>query len=216
MVNLFKKWKTYIEISEVAPIARRFFVMNAFDGSLTTLGIIMGAWISNGGLFRLLLPNSSIFFDNDLISFVVLTGIATAIAMGVSGLFGSYLTEAAERKKEIRDLELAMARKEGELEKSIYGKAQQFASILAALVDGGSPSMAALLCLIPFFIGMPFNTPTGNPFVFPISLFITFLVLFVLGIFLGRISKRNLIFSGVKMLVAGFIVIGLTLILPAV
>jgi predicted membrane protein (TIGR00267 family) len=211
MVNLFKKWKRYAEISEVAPIARRFFVMNAFDGSLTTLGIIMGAWISNGGLIRFF---SSFIFSPDLISFVVLTGFATSVAMGVSGLWGSYLTEAAERTKEIKDLESSMACNEGELKHSVFGKAQRFASIVAALVDGLSPAGAALLCLIPFFIGLPFNMP--NPVVFPASLVMTFIVLFVLGMYLGRLSKTRLIISGVKMMIAGFMVIGLTLLLPQI
>ncbi|MHA1143546.1 MAG: hypothetical protein ACTSRW_02345 [Candidatus Helarchaeota archaeon] len=213
MLKLIKKWKQYAEISEVMPIVRRFFVMNAFDGALTTLGIIIGAWISNGGFLNMLGVNSSFIFSSTLTYYVTMTGLATAIAMGVSGLWGSYLTEAAERAKEVHDLELAMAKKKGDFAKSLYGKAQRFASILAALVDGLSPAMAALICLIPFFIGLPFNVP--NPFIFPISLLLTFIVLFVLGMFLGKISKKSLIFYGLKMMLAGFMVIGLTLLLPS-
>ena len=203
MVHFLNRWKDYIEISEVGPIIRRFFVMNAFDGSLTTLGIIMGAFISNGG---------SLLFDSRLITFVILTGLTTALSMGVSGLWGSYLTEAAEHTKEVHELETAMGKKPGALNNTIYARARRFASIIAAIVDGISPAGAALICMFPFFLFMGVNQ---SGIVFPASLTLTFIVLFVLGIFLGKISKKNLIISGIKMLFAGFVVIFLSLLFPS-
>ena len=210
MVHFWKRWKDYINISEVGPIIRRFFVMNAFDGSLTTLGIIMGAFISN---------NLSMFFNWQLIQFVVLTGLATALSMGVSGIWGSYLTEAAEHTKEVYDLEMAMGKKHGTLEDTIYAKARRFASIIAAIVDGASPAGAALICMIPFFFALGTNqyVPLGiiqNGNAFPTSLVMTFIMLFILGIFLGKISKKNLIISGIKMLCAGFVVMFLSILFP--
>ncbi len=209
MVRFWKRWKDYIEISEVGPIVRRFFVMNAFDGSLTTLGIIMGALLSNGG---------STLFDSSLISIVVFTGLTTALSMGVSGIWGSYLTEAAEHTKEVHDLEIAMGKKQGALNDTIYAKARRFASIIAAIVDGASPAGAALICMVPFFLflGAGQLLWVRNGFVFPASLVMTFIMLFVLGIFLGKISKKNWIFSGIKMLIAGFIVMILSLLLPVI
>lgn len=207
MVNFWKRWKDYIEISEVGPIVRRFFVMNAFDGSLTTLGIIMGAFLSNGG---------NIQFDSSLISIVILTGLTTALSMGVSGIWGSYLTEAAEHTKEVHDLEVAMGKKQGALNDTLYAKARRFASIMAAIVDGASPAGAALICMVPFFFTFGTNQFfwNRNGFVFPASLVVTFTLLFILGIFLGKISRRNWIFSGIKMLIAGFLVMILSLLLP--
>ncbi|MHA1377972.1 MAG: VIT1/CCC1 transporter family protein [Candidatus Helarchaeota archaeon] len=207
MVSFWKRWKDYVEISEVGPIVRRFFVMNAFDGSLTTLGIIMGAFISN---------NLNIAFGSQLISFIVATGLATALSMGISGIWGSYLTEAAEHTKEVRDIEMAMGKKQGELEHTLFAKARRFAAILAAIVDGVSPAGAALVCMIPFFLVIGEKSFWySNGFVFPISLILTFIMLFVLGIFLGKISKKNLVLSGIKMLFAGFLVMVLSLLFPS-
>ncbi|MFX1450761.1 MAG: VIT1/CCC1 transporter family protein [Promethearchaeota archaeon] len=202
MVHFWKRWKDYINISEVGPIIRRFFVMNAFDGSLTTLGIIMGAFISNS-------LNTN--FTASLIRFVVLTGLATALSMGVSGIWGSYLTEAAEHTKEVHDLEIAMGKKHGTLDDTIYAKARRFASIIAAVVDGVSPAGAALICMIPFFFVLGSD---WSAHAFLTSLVMTFIMLFILGIFLGKISKKNLIFSGIKMLCAGFVVMFLSLLFP--
>ena len=44
--NVIKRWKNYSKISGVGAITRRYFVMNAFDGALTMLGVVIGAYIS--------------------------------------------------------------------------------------------------------------------------------------------------------------------------
>ena len=41
-----KEWKRYYQVSEVGPITRRYFVMNAFDGALTMLGVVIGAYVA--------------------------------------------------------------------------------------------------------------------------------------------------------------------------
>ena len=41
-----KRWKKYYEISSAGDITRRYFVMNAFDGALTMLGVVIGAYIA--------------------------------------------------------------------------------------------------------------------------------------------------------------------------
>ncbi len=181
--------------------------MNAFDGSLTTLGIMMGAFISN---------NLNFAFDSQLIRIIIFTGLATALSMGVSGIWGSYLTEEAERTKEVHDVEIAMGKRQGELQDTIFAKARRFAAIIAAVVDGTSPAGAALVCMIPYFLVMGDKPPFYvNGIVFPTSLVLTFTMLFILGIFLGKISKKNRIISGIKMLCAGFLVIGLSLLFPS-
>ena len=76
-----KRWKKYSEISDVGPITRRYFVMNAFDGALTMLGVIFGAYVS--GVLKPMI--------------IISAGIAGSIAMGVSGMSGAYMTEKAER-----------------------------------------------------------------------------------------------------------------------
>jgi len=97
--SIIGRWKLYWEISEVGTIARRYFIMNFTDGLLTTLGIIVG-------IFTLYIRDQSLYSTTDIL---ILPGIATAIAMGVSGVSGSLLSEEAERAKINYDLRKAMA-----------------------------------------------------------------------------------------------------------
>jgi len=161
-------------------ILRRYFVMNSFDGVLTTLGILFGSYISNT-----LEP-----------SLIVRVVIATGIAMFVSGFFGTYLTESSERKREIKELEKAMVKK---FENSTLQKIASKISLISALVDGISPLLASIATIIPFFLGIdPFTS-------FYISVGIAFGLLFLLGSYLSKISKERIIIGGFKMLLAGVI-----------
>ncbi len=40
------KIRRYIKISGFAPIGRRYFIMNAFDGATTILGIMVGTYVA--------------------------------------------------------------------------------------------------------------------------------------------------------------------------
>jgi predicted membrane protein (TIGR00267 family) len=95
---MFKKLKTYNEITGYAQIARRYFVNNFYDGMLTILGILLGFFV-----FLLQNPNQPIPS-----SYVILTGLGTSISMLISGVSGSYLSEKAEQKKGKKELDRAM------------------------------------------------------------------------------------------------------------
>jgi len=93
-----KKWNKYSEISDLGIIVRRKFFNNCFDGALTCAGIV-------GGLFIVFLnPNGVI----NTPSTVIVYGFATALAIGISGLWGAFLSEEAERKKKLIDLKKDM------------------------------------------------------------------------------------------------------------
>lgn len=71
--------------------------------------------------------------------------------MGVSGFFGAYLTEKAERKRRLKTLERSML---ADLNESMYGEASSFVSVYAAIIDGLSPALTALVSLIPFILAL--------------------------------------------------------------
>ncbi len=95
---MFKKLKIYNEITGYKEIARRYFIINFYDGVLTILGILLG-------FFVILLNNPNAPISS---SFVILTGLATSLSMLISGVSGSYFAERAEQKKEEKTLERAM------------------------------------------------------------------------------------------------------------
>ncbi|MHA2315938.1 MAG: VIT1/CCC1 transporter family protein, partial [Candidatus Hermodarchaeia archaeon] len=82
-------------ISNLGPIARRYFAMNAFDGTLTIMGIIL----------------ASHFALHHEARAIVTAGIGACLAMMFSGLAGTYLAEKAEREREFKEMERAMLRK---------------------------------------------------------------------------------------------------------
>jgi len=65
----FKEFAEYRRIAGIDQIGRRYLAMNAFDGILTMIGVLMGSFIAG-------------IAD----PFIVLyTGMATSVAMGISG-----------------------------------------------------------------------------------------------------------------------------------
>jgi predicted membrane protein (TIGR00267 family) len=186
-----EKFREYTEIADVAEIARRYFAMNAFDGVLTIIGVLMGSFIAEVQEARV----------------IVVTGLSTSLAMGISGLWGSYLTESAERRHEIDELEKQTLT---DLHNTKIGKASRMAAVIVALVDGLSPFLASLLVLVPFFLNTVFPEIAWAYYA---AFAMALLTLFGLGLFLGRISKENLLLSGLKTVIAGTACIGLSYLL---
>ena len=186
-----QEWRDYSRISKAGQIARRAFANNSFDGVLTMIGVVMG----------------SFFVGVDDHTVVLVTGLSTALAIGISGGWGAFLTESAERRAEIDELERVTL---SDLQDTRIGKASRMAVVLVAAVDGLSPFFAALLVVLPFFFAP--LLPSVD-YAFYASIGMALAALFALGIYLGRISKENLIASGIKTSIAGMICIALSYLL---
>jgi len=179
----------YHRVADVGEIARRYFAMNAFDGVLTTLGVLVGSYIGHVHSAHQ----------------VIAVGLGAAVAMGVSGFYGSYLIERAERDRSLRELEDVTL---SSLEDSDIAAASTYATIVIALVDGVSPFVAAALVLLPFFVA-----PSNMHAAYIVGVVIAFVELFLLGLFLGRVSRQRLVWSGVKLAVAGVLCVALSALL---
>jgi predicted membrane protein (TIGR00267 family) len=178
----------YHEIAEVGEIARRYFAMNAFDGVLTALGVLVGGYL--GGV------------DSPRAIFVVV--LTTAVGMGVSGFYGSYLVERAERDRAMRELEESTL---SSLQDTSIASASRYATIVIAFVDGASPFAAALIVMIPFlFTGM-----LGMHGAYYAAVVVALVELFLLGVFLGAVSRERLWLSGLRLTFAGVIALVVSL-----
>lgn len=186
--RLYQRMQEYDRLVNIREIARRYFAMNAFDGVLTVIGVLMG--------------NLTAGVEDPQV--VVSTGLATSMAMGVSGLWGAYLTESAERKRELTELNRFT---QTDLEDTRIGRASRVAVLIVAVVDGLSPFLAALFTLTPFFFNGLFPSIW---WVYYASLGTGLLILFGLGVFLGHISRGKLIVGGIKTLAAGLISIAIS------
>ena len=77
-----------------------------------------------------------------------------------------------------------------------------------------SPAVAATACLAPFFLSS-FGVFSID-FAIRLSIVIALPVMFLLGVFLGRVSSRSMLLHGVKMLFVGLILMLIFLALKAV
>lgn len=180
---LVEKVNQYDDIANIGEIARRSFGNNAFDGILTMIGVLIGSMTS--GVTD---PNV-----------VITTGLATSIAIMISGAWGAYITETSERKKSLNELGRTTLT---DLNESRIGRASRFAAVAVSLVDGLSPFVGAILVLIPFL----FSTVFPNIFIlYYTSLGVALLALFTLGIWLGYVAEENLVKYGLKTLLAGVV-----------
>ncbi|MCW4050990.1 MAG: VIT1/CCC1 transporter family protein [Candidatus Bathyarchaeota archaeon] len=184
---------TYLKVTGAQKIIRRYFAMNAFDGAMTSLGVVIGAYLTN------------ISNPKSIIGVILTSGVA----MMVSGFSGTYMTESAERSHSLNELEDAML---VDLDDTIYGRASRFVSIYAALVDGSAPFLASIPTLIPFLL-VP--TLLDSVTAYFASMVASLLTLFTLGVYLGRISGENIMYSGLKMVVSGIAVAVIALLLNA-
>ncbi|VVC03467.1 VIT family protein [Candidatus Burarchaeum australiense] len=192
--NFIGRVRRYERITGMSQIARRYFVMNAFDGALTMFGLVVGSYLAG--------------VRNPVLIFTV--GISTILAIGISGLWGAFLTETAERKRELHLLEKRMLRK---LSSSYIGEASNAAIYLTAAVDAFSPMLAGFLILLPFLLAE--NAVFGMSTAYELALALSFIIFFGLGAFLGRISKDNWVIYGLKMLTAGLLAALLTYLLSS-
>ncbi len=190
----FEHWREYGRISHAGDIARRAFANNSFDGLLTMIGVVMG----------------NFFVGVEDPKVVLVTGLSTALAIGISGGWGAYLTESAERHHEMDELERVTLT---ELHNTKIGKASRAAVILIAAVDGLSPFLAALLVILPFFFA---SLLPSVKYAYYASLGMAMVSLFALGNYLGSISKQNLILSGIRTSIAGIVCIALSFLLDLI
>lgn len=192
MDTSWERFRTYLRVSQAYRIARRLFVMNAFDGILTLMGVVIGAHFSG-------------LSDPDI---VIKAGAGGSIALGISGMSSAYLAERAERRRDLKKLEAAMLI---DLKKSQFARASEFATIVVALVNGISPAVGAAILVLPYLLVPRIDMEAA----FIASLGLGLGCLFVLGLFLAKISHERMIVSGMRMILVGLLTIGIVSLVSA-
>lgn len=183
-MNLLSQTRLLLRISDTGSIARRYFVVNGFDGALTMLGLIIGFLVSE---------------PTDL-SLIINACLGAAIALGMSGVSSAYVSESAERQQALARLEEAM---NSDLQESVHGDAARWVPLLIALVNGVAPLVISILILMPLWLAHAgVNLPVSPLYAAVlISLFLTFL----LGVFLGRIAGISWLRSGLQTLMVAVV-----------
>ncbi len=91
-----------------------------------------------------------------------------------------------------------------DLKNSLLERADRIATIWVALINGISPVAAVIIVISPFLFAHSGILPVDVAVY--ISVAITLAILFLLGIFLGRTSKENILLHGAKMAMFGVVI----------
>uniref|UniRef100_A0A7C5Y737 VIT family protein n=1 Tax=Caldiarchaeum subterraneum TaxID=311458 RepID=A0A7C5Y737_CALS0 len=179
-----------LEISEKQVAIRRYFFSNSFDGVLAMMGLSLGAAIVPG----------------TKISTVVFAGLGTAIAMLVSGVSGIYLTESAETRRLMREIQESMLR---DVSDTVIGKAAAIGTLIVSFVGGFSNFLLSMAVLLPYIVSL--IVVELQPMAPALSAAVALVILFVLGMFLGKFSRINIVMTGLRMAGLGIITAALIL-----
>ncbi len=171
-------------------IARRYLVTNGFDGTLTMLGLMTGFYVSG----------------TTQLGVAINACLGAAIALFVSGFSSAYLSETAECKKELREMEEALL---VDLKESNYGKASRYLPLLVAVVNGFSPLLFSLFILSPLFLAYYGVEWPFSPFLLAIA--IGFFCVFLLGVYLGKISRSFWLWAGLRTMLIAVVMVAIIL-----
>jgi len=177
---------------DILAISRRYFVSNGFDGTLTAIGIVVGAVLSG-------IPDGAT---------VIKIGLGAAVGLGTSAVWSVYEIERAETKAQILRLERAMLT---DLDDTRIQREQRGARLLHAVVSGLGPLIGILIPLTPFlFEGSVFTM--GEAALVAVGLGVA--VLGTFGAYMGSISGQRWYVAAARMGLAGVVVAGINWVLP--
>jgi predicted membrane protein (TIGR00267 family) len=177
---------------DILAISRRYFVSNGFDGTLTAIGIVVGAVLSG-------VPDGAT---------VVKIGLGAAVGLGTSAVWSVWEIERAETKAEILRLERAMLT---DLDDTRIQREGRSARLLHATVSGLGPLIGILVPLVPFLFEGTVVTMDEAALV-AVGLGVGVLATF--GAYMGSISGQRWYVAAARMGVAGLVVAGINWLLP--
>jgi predicted membrane protein (TIGR00267 family) len=177
---------------EVLAISRRYFISNGFDGTLTSIGIIVGAVLSG-------VPDGLT---------VIKIGLGAAVGLGTSAVWSVWEIERAETRAEIRRIERAMLT---DLDDTRIQREQSGARLMHAILSGLGPLIGILIPLGPFAVEGTVLTMQEAAL---IAVGLGIGVLGAFGAYMGSISGQRWYVAAVRMGLAGLVVAVINVVLP--
>lgn len=130
---------------------------------------------------------------------IALGMIGGSLSLGVvSGLAGVYLSERAERFREVRELERKLG---GSLEGSIYEKAAQLVPVYVALWSFAGMLIFPLAAATPYIMAAAGILSLNAAF--SVSVVMVMAMLSLIGAYMGRISGEGVLKSALRAILLG-------------
>ena len=168
-------------------MAIRYITRGLIDGSLSTLGIVLGASI--GGDPKV----------------IIAAGLGGGIANSISNLLGALMAEKANVMQELGVYERAMVGSDINLKNTKIYEKHKKEIWKAGTYDAVATFFGSILPVMPFILlSIPLLFLTIDEAIYA-SIAVTLVLLFGLGLYLGKLSKENVILSGAKMVLFGVV-----------
>ncbi len=158
----------------------KYITRGLIDGSLSTLGIVLGAAV--GGDPKI----------------IIAAGLGGGIANSISNVLGALTAEKAGVMIQLGKYEDAMVGSKVKLKDTKIYEKEKIRIWKSGLFDGVSTLIGAMVPILPFMF-----MELGDAIY--ASIIATVILLFGLGVYLGRISKDNVIMAGTKMALFGIV-----------
>jgi predicted membrane protein (TIGR00267 family) len=173
---------------DVSPIIRRFFINTLFDSTFMLVGIIVGASFATEANLRV----------------IIVTMVTTSLALGISTGVSVFEAESLEQERKISELERALFRG---LSGTKIEKSSKSIIMLAALINFLTPPFSCAVTISPFVLAA-LNIIEVDVASW-ISVTLAFSILFIAGVYMGRLGKKNPWIKGLRMVgfgLAAFII----------
>jgi len=158
--------------------AIRHITRGLIDGSLSTLGTVIGASISGDP------------------KVMIAAGLGGGMANAISNILGAFTAERADMMVQLSKYQKALVGSDVDLKKTKIYEKQKWKAQRNGIIDGISTFVGSMIPMAPFAV---LGLHEG---IFA-AVMMTITLLFCLGIYLGKLSKENLIVAGSKMALFG-------------
>ena len=188
-MNIRKFLQDYLKMS-------RYIALGTLDGILAVMAVTLAAsGIATAG-------------GHSISNFAIgLTGLSGGIALSLSNVFGSFIGERAEESRTLRELEDKMMLEEGSLDDTVIHNQAKRRVYLSMFSNGFSSFVGAFVPVVPFLIIPDRLTATIA------TIGLCFIALIILGIYLGRVSRENLLKTSFEVLIIGVVITAISLLL---
>ncbi|MBN2518708.1 MAG: TIGR00267 family protein [Candidatus Altiarchaeota archaeon] len=162
----------------------RYVSRGLIDGSLSILGVVLGAAV--GGDVKV----------------IIAAGLGGGIANCLSNVFGALTAERAAIMADLKKTEEDLVGSDVRLKDTKIYTNQKNRILQGGALDGLFTFIGSTVPIAPFLlVGRLVDLETA----ILLSVAVTLLLLFVLGVYLGKLSKENILISGSKLALFGLI-----------
>ena len=189
---MISEFRRLLRDPDVRSISRRYFISNGFDGTLTSIGIVVGSFL--GG--------------TETAMGIVRIVVGGTVGLAASGLWSVWEIERAEKRADLQRIEAQMLT---DLSNTALTDDRTAARKVNAAMSGLGPTIGMLVPAVPFlFVGA--GLPLGWAAAAGVGLGVA--LLFVFGAYMGELSEQDWVYAGLRTALVGLLVGAINVVLP--